>query len=64
MANRAETNTNTADASKGLRGRWNTYRSYRKTLAELQSLTDRELSDLNMARSNIGSIAFEAHYGR
>jgi len=38
------------------------YRVYRKTVAELNSLSDRELADLAISRSNIGSIAYEAAY--
>ncbi|MFD2175062.1 DUF1127 domain-containing protein [Rhodobacter lacus] len=37
---------------------------YRQTLAELRSLSDRELSDLGMHRSMLTRIALEAAYGR
>ena len=33
---------------------------YNATYRELQSLTDRDLNDLGLSRSNIGSIAREA----
>ena len=36
------------------------YRIYRQTLNELGALTDRELRDLAIHRSEIGRIAFEA----
>ncbi len=39
-------------------------RIYDRTVRELASLTDRELSDLGIARSLIGSIAREAAYGK
>jgi uncharacterized protein YjiS (DUF1127 family) len=35
---------------------------YNSTLAELNALTDRELSDLGLARANIADIAREATY--
>ncbi|WP_428928514.1 DUF1127 domain-containing protein [Marinibacterium sp. SX1] len=36
---------------------------YRETLAELRSLSDRDLGDLGIARSNIGSVAWDAANG-
>ena len=36
---------------------------YRQTLRELNELTDRDLSDLGMCRSNIRSVAYEAAWG-
>lgn len=36
---------------------------FRNTRAELKALSDRELADLGIARSEITSIAFEAAYG-
>lgn len=39
------------------------YRSYRATLEELEMLTDRELADIGMHRSNIRDIAREHVYG-
>ena len=37
---------------------------YRTTLVELGNLTDRDLSDLGIARASIPSIAQEAAYGK
>lgn len=39
------------------------YSVYRQTLSELNALSDRDLTDLGIARSSIGSIAIEAAYG-
>ncbi len=36
---------------------------YRTTLAELESLSNRDLSDLGMSRAMIKSVAIEAAYG-
>lgn len=41
----------------------NNVRSYRKTVAELQKLTYRELDDLGLNRSGIKASAREAVYG-
>lgn len=38
------------------------YRLYRQTLAELESLTDRELSDLGLSRVDIRAIAYDSVY--
>lgn len=38
-------------------------RIFRETLAELRALSDRDLSDLGLARSNIRSVAWEAATG-
>ncbi|TKD15764.1 DUF1127 domain-containing protein [Rhodobacter capsulatus] len=37
---------------------------YRQTLAELRSLSNRELNDLGMHRSMLTRIALEAAYGK
>ncbi|MDP5083944.1 MAG: DUF1127 domain-containing protein [Yoonia sp.] len=37
---------------------------YNTTLAELASLTDRDLDDLGIARASISAIAREAAYGK
>lgn len=37
---------------------------YRATLSELETLTDRDLNDLGIARSAIKAIAHEAAYGK
>jgi uncharacterized protein YjiS (DUF1127 family) len=56
-----------ADAGRGLLARLNKtladYRTYRRTYAELASLTDRELADLGISRVAIRDIAREAVYG-
>ncbi len=39
------------------------YRMYRKTVSELQKLTNRELDDLGLNRSSIKASAIEAVYG-
>jgi uncharacterized protein YjiS (DUF1127 family) len=39
-------------------------RIYHRTVAELNALTDRELSDLGIARIAIRDIAHEAAYGK
>jgi len=39
-------------------------RVYQRTFDELNSLSDRELADLGIARSNLRNIALEAAYGR
>jgi len=36
---------------------------YRKTLAELENLTSRDLADLGIAPSSIKQIAYDAAYG-
>lgn len=48
----------------GLGERLALYRRYRATLDELEMLSDRELSDIGMHRSNIREIASEHVYGR
>jgi uncharacterized protein YjiS (DUF1127 family) len=40
------------------------YRKYQATLGELDMLTDRELADIGMHRSNIREIAQKHVYGR
>jgi uncharacterized protein YjiS (DUF1127 family) len=39
------------------------YQSYRHTLGELNSLNNRELADLGLARSNLRDAARTAAYG-
>ena len=39
-------------------------RVYSQTLFELNSLSDRDLSDLGISRSNITDVAREAAYGK
>jgi uncharacterized protein YjiS (DUF1127 family) len=70
----AYTNT-TRVAGYGISGRLNgwietmkarnaQYRLYRRTLEELSRLTDRELGDLGLHRSQLVEIAREAAYGK
>ena len=40
------------------------YRKYQTTLGELDMLSDRELADIGMQRSNIREIARDYVYGR
>ncbi len=42
---------------------FNTYRLYRKTVNELQGLSNRDLADLGLSRSGITATAREAVYG-
>ena len=46
----------------GFRRRYAQYRTYRTTLDELQSLNDRELSDLGLHRSALRGVAYKAAY--
>lgn len=46
-----------------LKSRYSTWKKYNRTVAELQSLSNRELSDLGMSRADIGRIAREAVRG-
>ncbi len=39
------------------------WRTYRKTVAELAALSNRDLTDLGLSRSMISSVAHEAAYG-
>ena len=39
-------------------------RTYLRTVAELNALTDRELADLGISRLGIAEIAHEAAYGK
>ncbi|KPP85391.1 MAG: putative conserved small protein [Rhodobacteraceae bacterium HLUCCO07] len=43
--------------------RFNLYRHYRRTLAELGGLNARDLAEIGLCRSNIRSAAYEAVYG-
>jgi uncharacterized protein YjiS (DUF1127 family) len=48
---------------EGLSDAWRRYRVYTSMLAELQSLSDRELQDVGIARFASRDIAREAAYG-
>ncbi|PJI91315.1 uncharacterized protein YjiS (DUF1127 family) [Yoonia maricola] len=39
-------------------------KTYRKTLSELETLSNRDLADLGISRSMIKGIAYEAAYGK
>ena len=39
-------------------------KTFRTTLSELESLTNRDLADLGISRSMIKGIAYEAAYGK
>lgn len=39
------------------------YRLYRRTLAELEGLNDRELRDLGLSRFDLRTIAYDSVYG-
>ncbi|MDE2444729.1 MAG: DUF1127 domain-containing protein [Alphaproteobacteria bacterium] len=43
-----------------LKSRINTWKRYNRTVSELQSLSNRELSDLGIARSDISRVAKDA----
>ena len=51
-----------ANIFSGLRARRAQYATYRTTMRELESLSDRELADLGIARATIRSIAYQAAY--
>ena len=46
-----------------LTARYEAYKVYRKTFAELSDLSDRDLADLGIHRSSLRAIANEAAYG-
>lgn len=45
-----------------LAARYAQYRVFKTTLAELNSLSSRELNDLGLSRSSLRSVAYEAAY--
>lgn len=47
----------------GLLVKFSQYMLFRKTVAELSALSNRELSDLGLSRSGIKASAIEAVYG-
>ena len=70
MAFAIDTRSNTAalklDLSHGiyeLMQRFEDYRAYRRTVAELSALSSHELSDLGLNQSTIRAAAHEAVYG-
>lgn len=48
----------------GVKARFARHRLYRQTLAEMQALSNRELADLGMHRSEIPRIARQAVFDR
>ena len=44
----------------GLAQRWAAYQTYRRTVAELEMLTDRELNDIGLGRWDIRRVARES----
>ena len=46
----------------GLTQQFARYKTYRRTLDELEALTDRELADLGVSRLTLRSIAYKAAY--
>ena len=46
----------------GLTQRFERYKTYRRTLDELESLSDRDLADLGVSRLTLRSIAYKAAY--
>lgn len=51
-----------ANFFNGLRARSAQYAVYRKTISELESLSERELNDLGINRATIRGIAYQAAY--
>lgn len=51
------------ETRSGLARSWANYTTYRRTLAELRNLSDRDLADLGMDRSGLRAIAHAAVYG-
>ena len=47
----------------GVRRAFTDYRLYRQTLAELETLSDRELRDLGLSRLSIRQVAYDSVYG-
>jgi len=71
MTTVTEFNVTAPSFGAALTARWTALREqmakravYRKTISELQSLTDRELADLGIHRSAIKGIAHEAAFGK
>lgn len=53
-----------AEIGKDLATAWRAHCVYRQTLAELQALSPRELTDLGLNASMLPTIALEAAYGK
>ncbi|EKE45330.1 hypothetical protein OCGS_0420 [Oceaniovalibus guishaninsula JLT2003] len=52
-----------AGIAAALRDRWTARRTFRRTVNELSDLSNRELADLGLCRTEIRHIALEAAYG-
>ena len=52
-----------ANFLNGVTVRVQQYKTYRQTLEELDHLSDRELTDLGISRTQLRSIAYRAAYG-
>lgn len=67
MANAAIYNVASSNRSHGLfasiRQSFADYALYRRTLGELQDLSDRELNDLGISRFSVRQIAYDSVYG-
>ena len=48
--------------ARRIAARLHRYNSYRRTLIELENLTDRELADLGLSRHQIRSVAYREAY--
>ena len=46
-----------------LRSRYSKHAAYRRTLHELEAMSDADMRDLNMARADVRRIAYQAVYG-
>jgi uncharacterized protein YjiS (DUF1127 family) len=53
-----------AELRRGFAERAGRYATYRKTMGELNVLTDRELADLGISRLQISDIAHSAAYSK
>jgi uncharacterized protein YjiS (DUF1127 family) len=49
---------------ESLRVAWTKYRAYRRTLAELRDLTDKQLLDVGTDRASMKQFARKAIYGK
>ena len=55
-------NNRTGGFLNGVSQRFAQYRTYRRTLDDLEALTDRELADLGVSRHLIRAVAYRAAY--
>jgi uncharacterized protein YjiS (DUF1127 family) len=58
------TSENTGGLLARLRRRWERYKVYRRTYAELSNLSSRDLGDLGISRNMISRLAREAADGK